>query len=153
MIRILLYRGKSLVSRAIELQTRSPYSHAAAMLDDNTIIEAWHLGGVSHVDTIWTNHTRETPIDIFRVEARPGQQAVFEAYLVGQVGKPYDFRSVFRFLSHTPARENGKWFCSELVTAALDYAGVSPLLRVKPSEVSPGMPAMSPLLEYTRSIL
>src|SRR5215469_1941664 len=40
-MRIALYQGKSLISLLIRWQTRSRYSHAAFLLDDGSVIEAW----------------------------------------------------------------------------------------------------------------
>src|SRR5579871_2617400 len=40
-MRIALYQGKSLISLLIRWQTRSQYSHAAFLLDDGSVIEAW----------------------------------------------------------------------------------------------------------------
>jgi len=120
-------------------------------MEDETIIEAWHISrngqkGVQRVERN-TNHTLFTPIDILLVPATSEQKMLFYTFLMEQIGKPYDFRSVFRFLSRTAARKNGKWFCSELVTAALNYAGIHPLARVEPENVSPGMLALSPILK------
>lgn len=40
-MRIALYQGKSFISRLIRWQTRSRYSHAAFLLDNGNVIEAW----------------------------------------------------------------------------------------------------------------
>jgi hypothetical protein len=41
---------------------------------------------------------------------------------------------------------NARWFCSELVFAALAHAGVHLFARIEPWAVSPGLLAISPLL-------
>ena len=150
MIRIALYRGTSIISRLIQWQTRSVYSHAAALLDDDSVIEAWHCGGVSHVPTLQSNHTPDTPVDIFIVRSTLGQQEIYERFLKRQVGEKYDFQAVFRFLSRVPASKNNKWFCSELVAAALNSAGLPPLARIYPAEVSPKLLSLSQKLKNSR---
>lgn len=148
MIQIALYKGKSTISRLIRWQTRSQYSHAAALLDDGSVIEAWHIGGVRHAPSLMANHTPGTQVDIYTVPCAVRQQKVYETFLVAQIGKKYDFKSVFRFASHVSARETGKWFCSELVTAALNEANLNPLARINPAEVSPQLLSISPELKY-----
>jgi len=152
MIRIALYKGTSLISKIIQFQTRSKYSHAACLLDDNSIIEAWHVGGVRHVKTLLTDHTPRTPVDIYQITATHLQQEQFERFLFAQVGKKYDFRSVFRFLTKYPAVKNDKWFCSELVMTALEAADIYPLLRVPVEDVSPAMLSYSPLLGFLKGM-
>lgn len=146
MIRIALYKGVSLISILIRMQTRSVYSHAACLLDDDSAIEAWNVGGVRHIKTLLTGHKPQTDIDVYHIAATQAQQECYEKFLHAQVGKKYDFRSVFRFLTKYPAVRNNKWFCSELVMAACAEAGITPLLRVAAEEVSPAMLSYSPLL-------
>ena len=93
--------------------------------------------------------TLGTRVDIFRVEGlsmSEGQKAINFAH--EQIGKGYDFLSIARFLIRSQSRrkESGRWFCSELVFAALRKAGVDLLERIEPCDVSPGMLALSPRL-------
>lgn len=154
-MRVLLFKGKSVVSRLIQWQTRSPYSHVAVELDDGRIIEAWHIGGVSMYKdraAMAVYHEVGTEIDVYKPWALTAAQALnVERFLVSQVGKKYDFRSVFRFVSRRSAKENDKWFCSELVAEAFKYAGY-PLLHGEAANFSPRDIAMSPNLALVERI-
>lgn len=74
------------------------------------------------------------------------QEKKFWEFLDAQIGKPYDFGAIAGILIHRDWRNPNKWFCSELVAAAFEYAGV-PLLRTDfIDRVSPGQLLMSPYL-------
>jgi hypothetical protein len=49
------------------------------------------------------------------------------------------------------ADAQAKWFCSELLFAALAAVGSAPLCRIKQWQVYPGLLAYSPMLTYLRS--
>lgn len=141
--KILLFRGRGIISRLIRWQTRSRYSHAAFLLPDGRILEAWQGSGVrvAHVPD-WCD------IDVFAVEGVDRLQwSAVLGFARAQIGKGYDYRGVFRFLSRRRTPDNGRWFCSELVFASLAKAGVDLLRDTDPAEVSPGMLARSPLLQ------
>lgn len=140
--RILLFKGRGIVSTLIRWQTRSEYSHAAILLPDGTIIEAWQGAGVRRkIISDWTD------VDSFMVTAMtPAQWASAIDFAAQQIGKGYDYKGVIRFLSRQSLKLDSRWFCSELVFAALERAGVAVLSRVDASEVSPAMLSLSPLL-------
>ena len=138
-MKVLAYQGKSFVSWLIKKQTRSIYSHVAIELDDNrTVIEAWAMGGVCIRKNFSEGHSKGTPVDVFKINKSISvtESEQVEQFLRDQVGKKYDWKSVFRFLKHTPAVDNDKWFCSELVLTALARGAV--ILQVgRFSEMSP----------------
>lgn len=144
---ILAYRGKSIVSRLIELQTRSPYSHVAIEFPGHGVWESWMPAGVRKVDHYLDGHTPGTPVDVFAVDGDVPWVAVWD-FCHAQQGAGYDWRGVFRFLSRRPAPVNGRWFCSELVAAAFIEASL-PLLNaaIDPAYLSPRDIVLSPMLE------
>jgi len=146
MLKVLGYRGRSLVSKAIQMQTRSPYSHVAVQMQDarGAVIEAWHVGGVREIADPLEGHDSDTVIDVFSVTGLYRETDVVN-FLKQELGKKYDFRSVARFLTRIPAKENGKWFCSELVVAAFRHGGLS-LQAGSPDMFSPRDVCMSPYL-------
>lgn len=148
MIHIIIaqYQGKSLISKLIRGQTRSLWSHTAAVLSDGSVIEAWHKGGVSHVKNLSVNHTPGTAVDLFRIKCTPEQAAGFEDHLLQIVGKKYDFRSVFRFLTKVPAIINDQWFCTEAVVDALNCNNLYPQCRICPAEMSPQLLGIAPIM-------
>ena len=129
------------IRRLIRWQTDSPYSHAALLFNDTWLFEADFWGVAESRITDFRN------IDIFDVEGiTEEQKAVVYDFAKSQEGKKYDFWGVLRFISRDKLPENDKWFCSELVFAAMKAAEIELLERVEAWQVSPGMLARSPIL-------
>lgn len=144
LVRVALFRGRGILSALIRWQTWSNYSHAALVLPDGSIVEAWHRGpGVRKKQL-----TDMNGVEIYRVKGLTKQQSDIAAeFAVDQLGQKYDYFGVFRFLNRRTVSDNGKWFCSELVYAAFKEAGVHLLSKdTDPSRVSPGLLSRSPLL-------
>ena len=139
---VLLFRGRGLISRLIRWQTRSCYSHAALRLPTGQIIEAWPGKGV-HLTTL----ADYTGVDVFTVPSAARHQWEWAiSYARGQVGRGYDYWGVLRFISRDNLPDSERWFCSELVFAALHQAGVHLLKRVPSWAVTPRDLSLSPLL-------
>lgn len=151
-MRMLAYQGISAISKAIRWQTRSKYSHIGIELDDGSVVEAWHKGGVQHSESFRTLHTPGTKVDVYRVTL-PVDVDSFEKWLLEQVGKQYDFRSVARFLTRREVPLDDKWFCSELYGYGLWKAGGLKILNGNPSEWSPRDVAMSPFHHFVRTVV
>ena len=134
-IYILGYKGKSFVSKTIQWQTRSEYSHVSIEID-GVNYEAWHIGGVTRNKDFCVNHTPGTPVDVLHILEQYFSRTKLIAFLEAQLGKKYDFRGVFRFLTRRKHPADEKWFCSELVASAYERAGI-PLSRIRPSYLSP----------------
>jgi len=146
---ILLYKGKSWVSKTIRWRTWGDYSHAAWWLRDGTVIESWHKGGVTHSDSPATIHKPGTEIDVFdfrcSVGARPD---LAEAFLLQQVGKKYDFRPVISGFTFRLNREDpDKWFCSELDNAAAIANRTRLFSRIPNHKIDPSF------LSYSRELV
>jgi hypothetical protein len=146
---VCLHRGTSLVSRLIRWQNRSTYSHASLVLPTGEHIESREGKGVLwHEKFTLTNPTER--VDWFAVNGLDGAALdKLHAFLTSQKGKAYDWPMVFGFVSRsmTEGHESGgKWFCSELVFAALTESGLPPLARTHAWEVAPGLLARSTLL-------
>ena len=106
------------------------------------IVESWQGDGV-RVKTLkdWSG------IDAFNVKGCGAQQwECATAFALGQVGKGYDYWAIIRFVDRRKMPENAKWFCSELVFAALLMAGVKLFDRIDAGAVSPGLLTISTLL-------
>ena len=152
----------------------SGYSHAALVFYSShwiwelnegwASIEAREFKGVrrsdgAKVDEVLERHPKAS-VDLFEVRTATGFELKRERveaclkFAVDQIGKGYDYTMVARFISRRQAsrRTSGKWFCSELVFAALQKAGVDLLARTEPWEVSPGQLARSPLLKWCATI-
>lgn len=145
---IAIYKGKSYISRAIRFFNFSEYSHVAWIDDDSSVIEAWHRGGVTHVQSISDNHTPGTPVRIYSVIGEtPEIRHDVNIFLRAQVGLGYDYLAILGFIvrSNRLHRRN-RWFCSELVAEAYRVAGL-PLVNLPSNKVYPGMLAASPILK------
>lgn len=142
------YYGKSLVSRLIRWRTWSKVSHTAAFFagpQGYEVIEAWE-GKVRRQP--WTKgHTPGTRIELYRVPCTPEQRRVFYAFLGEQEGKDYDFFGILGFMVRARTESKKSWFCSELVFAAAQEAGINLLSRIEPYQVAPGTLDTSPLME------
>jgi uncharacterized protein YycO len=142
-MKVLLFKGKGVISRSIRWQTDGVYSHAAILLDDGkTIVEAWHTGtGVrKKILKDWTN------IDVYEIPCiTQAQKVKVELFLNSQLGKGYDYWGILRFLTRRDRNNPEKWFCSELVVAALWQAGIELFAPFVPAyKVSPELISYSP---------
>ena len=154
-MRIALYHGKSFVSRLIRWQTRSRYLHAAFLLDDDSVVEAW-MPRVRHVRGLSEQHTPGTKVEIFAFN-HPLTAAAnrrLEDLALGQVGIPYDYRGIFRFLTRERPPHSGRraLFCSELVFLDCERAGLRLLERTEAWRVPPDWLARSPLLNPIQTV-
>jgi uncharacterized protein YycO len=110
----------------------------------NRIIESREFKGV-RLHTMDESDNRL--IDWFAIPSMSDEDYDYAISLfLDQLGMPYDYWSVARFVTKKPARENGKWFCSEVVHKMLADAGTRLLLRIPSAEVSPAHLGISPLL-------
>lgn len=151
-MRVGLYRSRGFVSWAIRFQTRGQYSHAALLLDDRQAIEAWHKGGVQK-GAMGHLQAAKTQIDVYEITGDFDKALALE-FAEAQVGKPYDFKMVGGFVSRRSRegrRSTGKWFCSELVYATLEKAGLRLFNRTQAWEVSPDLLKRSPYLLYSHT--
>jgi uncharacterized protein YycO len=142
-MKVLLFKGRGIISWSIRWFTRSQYSHAAIQVQSGQIFEAWQGAGV-RVTTLrsWKD------VDVFEVDVTLEQRQKIHEFLEGELGCGYDYWGIWGFVSRQPRRSNKKWFCSELVAAAFEEAGISLLGNNTPSwAVSPAMLATSPLLK------
>lgn len=138
MVKIRLYRGKTIISRTIQWQTRSRYNHAAIQIG-NMIYEAKEFKGVLCRNANKKDYKADS-FDLVNVMSDT-QEKILTAFLRNQVNKRYDYTMVFRFVSRRQEtrKSKNKWFCSELVFAALKKAGVTLFRETEPWEVSPGL--------------
>ena len=141
---IALYRGISATSRVIEWFTHGAYSHAAWVCADGTVVSALAGQGVIRTPDLDAAHTDGTPIEIYSV---PGvDYARADAWAATQLGKPYDYRGLFGYLTRKDYQNPAAWFCSEYVFQIVRAGGVELLARVESWQVVPTLLACSPLM-------
>jgi uncharacterized protein YycO len=147
-LKVALYDSRtSVISGLIRWETRSKYNHAAIVLRDGTLIESVEGAGVHHLPSL-SAATPPDRVDLFNVAGLSDVQAgLVEAFLLKQVGMPYDWPDLTGFITRTFTQEDrGAWFCSELVFAAIEAGGITLLRDIPPFQVSPGTLSLSPLL-------
>lgn len=166
-MKILGYRGTSLISHAIRFQTRSIYSHIGMQLADGSVVEAWAdglslkewrkwflKGSVRQIENPFVKHADDTLIDVFRLTTNTEyvfNEQVATKYLLDQIGQYYDYSSAFRFLVHRKATNNEEKFCNELGELACIEGGIR-LLLGNPSEHTPRDMLLSPYLVFEETI-
>ena len=143
--KILLFKGRGMVSRLIRWQTNGQYSHAALQLPNGRIIEAWHKPAKVRLRSRLEDWSNVEAYDVEGMDAAQWSMAM--AWAHRQIGKKYDFGGVFRFLTRRRKDQDEKWFCSELVFQAVKEGGVDLLSRIKGAQVSPVVLSFSPLLK------
>jgi hypothetical protein len=142
--RVLLFTGGDPIASIVKWQSRSHYSHAALLIPGaNRVIESYPFHGVRQRALTVRDWERVHAYEVPSMTPQMWDAAV--AFCESQHGKPYDWRSVLKFVTRTPARENGKWFCSELVFKALEVSYLRPL-QMKAEYVNPGHLPASPYL-------
>jgi uncharacterized protein YycO len=139
------YNGKSFFSKLIMVKTFSNITHTSAFLNDEVVIEAW--GGGVEKRTWREGHTKGTRIRIMRVDCTKEQEEKFYAFLESQKGKKYDRAGIFGIAFSVKTENPNKWFCSELIFAAAQYAGIELLKRIEAHKVYPGLIDVSPMLK------
>ena len=110
----------SVADSVIRVYTRSQWSHVGVVLRDGSYIDAWPSGvGFEKFQVQLSLAAQHINIDV----PLPDEHAA-ENFLSAQIGKPYDYTAVFGF----PFRkwnDDRKWYCSELVAAALQAGGMT----------------------------
>jgi len=148
---VLLYRGKSWLSRLIQWRTWSPYSHAAWLTrGDARVCEAWWPDGVRIVPGLSRGHTPGTVIDVYQAdfERDPAKADAVTAFYERHEGERYDLWGILGFAVRRRCDKPGWWFCSEILQAACASIG-EPLVNAEPWRTSPGLLGTSTRMRYT----
>jgi hypothetical protein len=70
------------------------------------------------------------------------EEHIFYNFLLDQLGKPYDWRSIVAFMGDRDWRDDKSWFCSELFLAGLEHAGTIPPLYAPTNRLTPNDAAL-----------
>lgn len=143
------------LSWAIKQVTRSPYTHAALLVDEKTnmIVEAFY----PHVRQRPLGEKELAGIDVFAVAGiTPAQEEATVDYALKAMAaaEAYSLENLFRFLPAGrtvlgEAQDNSpsaSVFCSQFVFDAVHRGGGIQLLNAHSYEIAPGYLAWSPLL-------
>jgi uncharacterized protein YycO len=125
--------GNDIASKAIMVFERSPWSHVEAVTFYGNMLGAL-LDGVKSRPADYAVYAKTKTVSI---SATWDQVADFWKFLVDQIGKPYDKLAIIGFAVDRDWRKAGHWFCSELIAAALEHAGVIKRLEPHVNRVTP----------------
>lgn len=157
---IYLYIGVSWISKMIAFITwsKKKYSHVS-WVDRKTgkEYESWMGVGVVENETWGINHTPGTVVHVyeFKHPLTEEQEKKVVDFYKKHLGEGYDWKGVLAFLpavrpfiKHTP----GKWFCSEILTEALDDAD-APLYDRESYKNSPDDVGICELVHHTKTLI
>jgi hypothetical protein len=130
----------SLGSRLIEWYDHGQYSHVDTVLPDGSLLGARNdvIGaipaGVQIRPAGYVVGDRMKRVVIPRSDVR---EANYYDYVEAQIGKPYDRCAIAAFFAGRDWRDETAWFCSELVAAGLEAAGVVYPLSAPVNKIAP----------------
>ena len=155
-MQIALQQNNRILSKTIRFCTRGKYSHAAIVFNDGTVIETRPFRNVREYKNLAEANCKGEIIDLFDVDASPSQERIVRKFLRNQIGKKYDYWSVFGFVFHTTEesrKSHGKWFCSELVFASVKKAGITLLQNIPAWEIPPTFLSYSSEIKFDKQII
>jgi hypothetical protein len=139
-IRLQFVRGGALSSAAIAWFGSGDFSHVDAVMPSGSLLGARsnRVGGAP--PGVWARPAAYEPWKLvvqINVPCTQEQEKKFYAFLRAQVSKPYDHTAIFAFAVNRDWREDDSWFCSELITAAMEKAKIVPPLYLAANKVTP----------------
>lgn len=141
MVKLMFSRSKHPGSYLIRALTWSDYSHVEVLLKDSHIVGSNYPKGVE----FFPLDRRVKEASAYLICEVDVDENKVRDFLTLQVGKPYDKTAIFGILMHRDWHEDDSWFCSELVCAALQYAGVD-LVKKPQNRITPQDVLQSPLV-------
>lgn len=141
MIRLRFVLGKGRSSRLIAWFSAAHLSHVDVKLPNGKLLGARsdNVGGGDGVLERPDPYEEVSAITYYQIPATPQQERAFYAFLGDQLGKPYDHMAIIGFLFGRSWRDEDAWYCSELVAAALESAGVMPHVYLTANKITPVM--------------
>ena len=140
-MRILITNGEGLAGAVIRWWTWSWAAHAALMLDDGWVLDATPSRGVSIHAAVAAKR-----VQMFRIDCDAAVLMRAEVWARGQVGKPYAWSAIFGMAVRRDWRDQGSYFCSELIECAFEAASFPLLRELHTNRVTPRDLLLSPRL-------
>lgn len=128
-MKVILTRGRTVASVAIRCRLTlargktEHWSHALVVMGDGSVIDStFQKGGVRRRSA---EEALRHASEMLVLDIKLPDEAAAEAWLVSQLGKPYDWRACWGFLvGSRDWTDDYAWFCFELVAAALAAGGL-----------------------------
>lgn len=140
-VRLRFVLGRARSSRLIAWFSQAHLSHVDAVMPDGKLLGARsdNVGGGDGVLERPNPYEDVAAVVYFDIPCTAQQGMAFYAFLRNQLGKRYDHMAIFGFLFNRNWRDEDAWICSELQAAALEAAGIMPMVYLKASKITPVM--------------
>lgn len=132
--------GSGLGSGMIKWFGHGAFSHVDAVLPDGTLLGARNddIDGVpAGVQIRPASYVARETVRRVELPATDEQAAAFYQFMREQIGKPYNRVGIAAFMVNASWSSVGAWFCSQVVTAALQAAGWLRELSEPPNKIDP----------------
>jgi uncharacterized protein YycO len=139
-ITIVLSSTNSWSSRFICWAQRCNYSHVEALFDD------YSIGARTKGVMKYTNFSHMTNVRHMFIDCTDLQYGRFIEYLESKIGERYDWRAYLGFMFFKNAHSTNRWFCSELILEAFNYAEICVVMNTPSYFCTPRDFLISPAL-------
>jgi uncharacterized protein YycO len=154
-MKIALFKSNGFFYNFIKFFTKGEYTHAGIFLNDGRLAEVKPFHKVAIEPDVYFNNKCGTVVELYNVEMTPEQEVIVMDFITNQLGKSYDYWTILGFVFYKTdegRKSYGKWFCSELVFAAFEKAGIKLLERANAWNVSPVMLSYSNKIDLDRIV-
>lgn len=140
-MKVLLHKAdNSLFGRVIRLRTQSQYTHAELLFANGDRFAIYSDRKATFYRVLPTLPLWDVAVwDCYEIPAGDSDELAVRAFCAEQVGTSYDWLGIILSQLFPWNRQHAtKWFCSEVVVAALQAGGSLLLYGETPHQVSPG---------------
>ncbi len=148
-MKFIVFRSNSFISKVIRWQTRGNWSHVACLFSDGVVIESREFKGVRKLNSLAEAQSVGDTVQVLTLSCKPEQEEKMRRFAESQLGRPYDYLGILRFLTRTPDTDqylNRDWFCSGFAFEVAKMGGIELFRDTEEWEVSPEMFARSAVL-------
>ena len=132
MVKLIFGKSARPISMLVRLITRSNWSHVGFLVGDKVIESAFTRGvGQTPLDE-YTQRYKEIGYGYLDVS-----KSKFKGFCKSQLGKPYDWMSVFKLNSERDYTNTDSWECQDLLIAAAIHADKKFLKGVQNAKMTP----------------
>lgn len=132
--------GSGISSRSIAWFSAGHFSHVDCIFPDGFLLGA-RSDRVGHrpagVELRPPAYEKWKERVVMSLEVETSRANKFYGFLNEQLHKPYDKTAIWGFAAGRDWREDDSWFCSELQTAAIEAANITPALYAPAAKITP----------------
>jgi hypothetical protein len=140
MIRWQFVRGSGLSSAAIAWFSSGVFSHVDTVLPDGRLLGARSdtVGGITPGVRIRpANYEKWAHRMVMEIPCTAWQENAYYEFLHKQIGKPYDKRAIWGFVTGRNWRDDDSWICSEVTAASAEAGTLFPRLYLPVNKITP----------------